>query len=143
MKVGLSLSRCIRDIHEGKIDIGDVLIIIARTDFDPEDDQQWSGIWEGYGGGQTLGNPWSNPEWNGILAEDEQRVRDICIELKKSGRLHQPRQFGARPSRRPEVWLETVLPNDELKKNSVAKAAWDKFQTVAGLTNVSLDRTYK
>jgi hypothetical protein len=57
--------------------------------------------------------------------------------------MHQPRRFGAHPSRRPEIWLETVLPNDELDKNPAAKKAWDQFQTVAGLTNVKLDKDYK
>ena len=41
MKIGLSYSRCIRDIIEGKVEIDDILIIIARTDFDPRDDKQW------------------------------------------------------------------------------------------------------
>ena len=40
MKIGLSYSRCVRDIVEGKVDIADVLVIIARTDFDPRDDAQ-------------------------------------------------------------------------------------------------------
>lgn len=56
MRIGLSYSRCIRDIIEGKVDIKDVLIIIARTDFDPHDDKQWEDIWRGYGGGQTVGS---------------------------------------------------------------------------------------
>ena len=32
MKIGLSYSRCVRDIVEGRVDIDDVLVIIARTD---------------------------------------------------------------------------------------------------------------
>lgn len=38
MKVGTSLSRCVRDIYEDVVDIDDVLVIVARTDFDPEND---------------------------------------------------------------------------------------------------------
>ena len=57
--------------------------------------------------------------------------------------MHQPRQFGARPQRRPEIWLEAVLPNSELEKNPAAKIAWGKFQTVASLTNVNLNKEYK
>jgi len=41
MKVGSSLSRCVRDIYEGTVGIDDVLVIVARTDFDPENDTQW------------------------------------------------------------------------------------------------------
>ena len=48
MKIGLSYSRCVRDIVDGTVDIEDVLLIVARTDFDPHDDQQWSDIWAGY-----------------------------------------------------------------------------------------------
>ena len=40
MKIGLSYSRCIRDIIDGKVAMQDVLVIVARTDFDPRDDEQ-------------------------------------------------------------------------------------------------------
>jgi hypothetical protein len=141
MKIGLSFSRCVRDIVDGKVDLEDVLIVIARTDFDPRDDLQWKGIWEGYGGGSHAGSLWSNPEWSGY--DNEEQFRNTAIELWNSGRLHQPRQFGAYVARRPEIWLETVLPNEELEKNPAAKAAWSKFQMVAGLTSVKLDKEYK
>jgi hypothetical protein len=146
MKIGLSYSRCVRDIVDGKVDIADVLVLITRTDFDPRDDAQWQSIWEGYAGGSDanlmrgfFGG--SNPEWAGY--DDEDLFRSVSIELWESGKLHQPRKFGAHPSRRPEIWLEAVLPNSELASNPAAKAAWDKFQTVAGLTNVELDANYK
>ena len=61
MKIGLSYSRCVLDIVDGTVDIDDVLLIIARTDFDPHDDEQWKGIWEGYGGGQDLAMAWHLP----------------------------------------------------------------------------------
>jgi hypothetical protein len=143
VKIGLSYSRCVRDIVDGTVDIRDVLVIISRTDFDPRNDEQWKGIWTGYGGGQTLGDPWSNPEWNNYGPEREAEFRSISIDLLESGQLHQPRQFGARPSRRSEIWLEAVLPSSELESNPAAKAAWDQFQTIAGLTNVTLDKTYR
>ncbi len=148
MKVGLSYSRCVRDIVDGVVDINDVLIIIARTNFDPHDDKQWQGIWQGYGGGSNNDSlrgifGGSLPEWGRYTDEDEDRFRSVSIELWESGKLHQPRQFGAHPSRRPEIWLETVLPSSELELNPAAKAAWDKFQTVASLTSVNLDKEYK
>ena len=139
MKIGLSYSRCVRDIVDGVVDINDGLVIISRTDFDPHDSEQWSGIWQGY---HQRGG-WSQPEWGHYAEEDEDRFRSVSIELWESGKLHQPRKFGAHPSRRPEIWLEAVLPSSELKKNPAAKIAWDKFQTVAGLTNVNLDKEYK
>jgi hypothetical protein len=134
MRVGLSLSRCVREIYEGKVNIYDVLVVIARTDFDPEDDNHWKGIWNGYGGGGTLGNPFSNPEWNSIPAEDEQKVRDICIELKHAGKLHQPRKFGAHPARLPYIWLDTFAPEEEIANNPATVKAWEKYKLLAGLS---------
>lgn len=141
MKIGLSYSRCVRDIVDGKVDINDVLVVIARTDFDPRIDEQWTNIWTGYGGGQNLGSMWSQPEWSGYT--DEAKFREVSIELWESGKLHQPRQFGARPSRRPEIWLETVLPDSELESRPAVKDAWNNFQMLAGLTGVKLDKEYR
>ena len=135
MKIGLSFSRCVREIVDGTVNIDDVLIVISRTDFDPNDDKQWKGIWEGY--------HWNNPEWADYPDEDEDRFRSVAIELWESGKFHQPRKFGARPIRRSEIWLEAVLPSEELNQNPAAKTAWEKFQTVAGLTNVELDDKYQ
>ena len=104
MKIGLSYSRCVRDIVEGKVDIADVLVVIARTDFDPHDDEQWEGIWRGYGGGNGgTGSIWSNPEWSNYKEEDEDLFRSVSIELHETGKLHQPRQFGAHPRRMPTI----------------------------------------
>jgi len=70
MKIGLSYSRCVRDIVDGVVDINDVLVIISRTDFDPHDSEQWSGIWQGY---HQRGG-WSQPEWGHYAEEDEDRL---------------------------------------------------------------------
>ena len=135
MKIGLSYSRCVRDIVEGRVDIDDVLVLISRTDFDPHNDEQWSDIWKGYRFG-------SNPEWRACRDEDEGHYRQVSIELWETGRFHQPRKFGSRPYRRSEYWLETILPDEELERNPAAKDAWEAFQIVAGLTNIKVDRTY-
>ena len=135
MKIGLSYSRCIRDIVDGVVDINDVLIVITRTDFDPTVPAQWKSIWEGY--------HWNNPEWGNYPDEDEIKFLSVTMELWELGKLHQPRKFGAHPRRRPEIWLEAVLPSSELDTNPIAKKAWEKFQTVAGLTNVDLNDKYK
>lgn len=139
MKIGLSYSRCIRDIVDGVVDINDVLVVITRTDFDPHNDEQWASIWQGY----RMRSGWSAPEWADYKEEDEDKFRSVSIELWESGKFHQPRKFGAHPSRRPEIWLEAVLPSSELANNPAAKAAWEKFQMVAGLTNVELDDKYQ
>jgi hypothetical protein len=138
MKIGLSYSRCVLDIVEGRVDMEDVLVIIARTDFDPRDDKHWADIWAGYSG-----SDWSNsrPEWAGSN-HTEQKFRDTSIQLWETGRLHQPRQFGWRPARRAEYWLEAVLPPSELERNPAARDAWDRFQVIAGLSNIRVDREY-
>ena len=133
MKIGLSYSRCVRDIVDGKVDINDVLVVIARTDFDPHDDKQWKGIWQGYGGGSHIGGLWSNPEWAGTTDEDEDLYRNVSIELWEQGKFHQPRKFGAHPRRMPYYWLEVSLPASELENNPAVKKAWEQFQIVAGL----------
>lgn len=139
MRIGLSYSRCVRDIVDGTVDIDDVLVIIARTDFDPNNDEQWSNIWHGY----RARSGWSRPEWADYADEDEDRFRSVTVELWEQGKLHQPRKFGAYPARRPEIWLEAVLPSAELERNPAAQAAWNQFQVIAGLTNVKLDDTYR
>jgi hypothetical protein len=141
MKIGLSYSRCILDIVEERVDMEDVLVLITRTHFDPRDDDQWKGIWQGY----TLGGL-SNPEWADYdlnNKDHEDKFRSVSIMLYEDGKMHQPRQFGAHPRRRPEIWLEAVLPNSELENNPTAKLAWEKFQTIASLSSVKLDDKYR
>lgn len=137
-KVGLSFSRCIRDIVDGTVNFNDVLIIISRTNINPTDDSDWEGVWEAY----TQGG-WTNSEWDGY-EDQENEFRKVALALYLNGKLHQPRQFGGtNPQRRDEFWLETVLPSEELENNPAAKAAWDNFQIIAGLTGVNLDTKYQ
>ena len=115
MKIGLSYSRCVRDIVEGKVDIADVLVVIARTDFDPRDDKQWEGIWQGY----HTRSGWSNPEWAHYPPEDEDRF-DKMRERQKEGLFSQGRFFNSAAAitlatsietetwTNPKVFLNTV-----------------------------------
>ena len=136
MKIGLSYSRCVRDIVDGKVDIDDVLIIVSRTNFDPRDDTQWSNIWQGYRSRSGL----SNPEWTNYPDENEDKFRQVSIELWQQGKFHEPRKFGAHPPRMPYYWLETFLSDNELEKNPAAKKAFDKFKMIAGLVSPATDR---
>lgn len=139
MKIGLSYSRCIRDIVDGKVDIDDVLVIVARTDFDPREDDQWKSIWEGYGGGQTMGSPWSQPEWGNYGSDREQEFRQVSIDLLNHGKFHQPRQFGAHPRRLPYYWLETFAPESEIANNPATVKAWEKYKMLAGLSSLKVE----
>jgi hypothetical protein len=121
-----------RDIVEARVDYDDVLVIIARTDFDPHNDAHWEGIWEGYRYGGM-----SNPEWQGAEpnSTDEEAsaiYRNVAIRLYDSGKFHQPRQFGAHPPRLPYYWLECVVPEEE--HNPAQQKAWDNYKLIAELS---------
>lgn len=130
MKIGLSYSRCVRDIVEGKVAFDDVLVIIARTDFDPRDDTQWKSIWQGYNAGNLL----SHAEWYGYEDKDENQFRSVSINLWETGKLHQPRKFGARVPRLPYFWLEVFLAESELESRPAVREAYEQFLMLAGLT---------
>lgn len=134
MRIGLSFSRCVRDIVDGIVKIDDVLVVISRTHFDPNNDKQWQGIWRGY---HELSG-WSRPEWINYPPEDEAKFRQVTLDLLNQGKLFQPRQFRAHPPRLPYFWLETTLPSDELENNPAAKAAWEKFLSIAFLSGVEI-----
>ena len=126
MKIGLSLSRCMRDILEEKVDIDDVLVIVARTDVDPNNNDHWRGLWDGYIYGGL-----SNPEWAG-LEDREREMHELLVELYESGKLHQPRQFGRHPQRMPYYWLECFVPQDEM--SPAQQKAWDNYKLITGLS---------
>ena len=129
MKVGLSLSRCVRDIFEGRVDYEDVLVIVSRTDFDPNNDDHWQQIWQGY-----LHGYYSTPAWHG-LDDSETEMRNICIGLYENGKLHQPRQYGSAIRFRADYpWLDTIVPEDDLEDMPVVKEAWNRYKVLAGLT---------
>lgn len=142
MKVGLSLSRCVKDIVEKKIDINDVLVIITRTNFDPTNDTEWGELWYGYTRDQIflVSSDWNDYDY--YNKEHENLFRSVILSLYESGKLHQPRQFGAHPRNLPYYWLETILPSEELEKNETVKAAWEKFLIVASLTNTNLNKDH-
>lgn len=127
MKIGFSLSRCLRDIYEGKVEENDVLVIIARTDVDPYNDNHWKQIWDGY-----LYGGFSNPEWAG-LEDHEEGMRKLLCNMYDDGKIHQPRQFKAHPPRVPYYWLETFAPYEEVANNPAVLKAWEKYKVLASL----------
>ena len=134
MKIGLSLSRCMRDIVEARVDYDDVLVIIARTDFDPHNDANWKDIWQGYRYGGLSNAEWADAEPNATDEEASEIYRNVAIRLYDYGKLHQPRQFGAHPSRLPYYWLDTFAPEEEIVKNPAAQKAWNNYKLIAGLS---------
>ena len=129
MKVGLSLSRCVRDIFEKRVDVQDILVVVSRTDFDPHNDTHWKQIWDGYLHGGV-----SNPVWHG-LHDQEDEIRAICVDLHDSGKLHQPRQYGSASRFRADyVWLDTIVSEDDLEDKPTVKKAWEQYKMLAGLS---------
>jgi hypothetical protein len=135
MKIGLSFSRCVLDIVEERVAIEDVLVVVARTDFDPTIDEQWAGIWEGYCYGGLSRAEWGHYDFNS--KEDEAKFRQVSIDLLEQGKLHQPRQFGAHPRRMNYYWMEVGLTAHDIDSNPAVKKAWEQFQIVAGLANTT------
>jgi len=134
----MSFSKCVLDIFEGRVNINDVLVIITRTDFDPRDSSQWNKIWNGY----RYAGP--NPPWVNLNETHEPLIRALSIRLWDQGLLHQPRQFGAWPSGNLSyTWLETILPSEELEKNIKTKDAWERFQVISGLSNITLNKDHE
>lgn len=127
MKIGLSLSRCVRDIFQGKVDESEVLVIITRTDINPHNDNHWNEIWEGY----TQGG-FSHPEWFDMISDNDD-VRRLVIRLYDCGKIHQPRQFNAHPPRMPYYWLDCVVPIEDIEELPAVKAAWEHYQILANL----------
>ena len=127
MKVGLSLSRCMRDIVAEKVPYDEVLVVIARTNVDPHNDNQWRQLADGYFYGGL-----SYPEWMG-MEEQEEQLRTVLKKLHDDGRLHQPRQFGAHPPRLRYYWLECFAPEEEIATNPATQKAWETYKLLAGL----------
>jgi len=128
MKVGLSFSRCLRDIIEDKVKYDDILVIVSRTNIDPYNDKHWDSIWEGY----TRGG-YSHPEWANHKDKSDD-FRKLAARLYYNGKLHQPRKFRlGNPVRLPYYWLDLVVPVEDLEELPAVKAIWEQYQIVAGL----------
>ena len=128
MKLGLSFSRCMRDLIDEKVMYDDVLVIIGRSDFDPHNDNHWNSIWYGY----TQGG-FSHPEWRGYEDRNDE-FRRLAARLYDGGKLHQPRQYKlGNPVRLPYYWLDLVVPVEDLEELPAVKQAWEHYQIVANL----------
>lgn len=125
MKIGFSYSKCLIDIYQDTVSFDDVLVIISGTKFNPDDDDQWESIWLGY----------CDYVWKDHL-ECEDEFRELTSNLYHLGKLHQPRQFGARASRPGLTWVDTIVPPKDLNKNPSVLKAWNDYQLIAGLSNI-------
>ena len=129
MKIGTSLSRCVKDIVTGEVDKYEVMVIISRTDVNPDDDKEWASIWRGYTNlsYSAIVNHWQDH----VTQEDE--FRDVCKWLKSTGRLHQPRQFGAHPMITSDYWYDLILTAETHENNPAIKKSYENYKMLAGL----------
>lgn len=125
MLVGFSVSKCVADIIDSKIDVDDILVIIGRTDFDVEHidsliDQyrHYNGVWIKY---------------------DTQTLRNLLINLYKSGKIHQPRKFGEYPRSVTygKHWGEVMTTPNDLTPS--AKKAWENYKLLAAFEKRPLE----
>ena len=129
MKIGLSLSRCVKDIVEGHVDPEDVLVLVTGTQFDPTLDDQWDNIWYAYAIDYSI---WLD------FRDREDEVRAAVLQLWHDGKIHQPRKFGSAPRSPVYHWREVILMDEELDQNPAARMAWEKFKMIAELTNIKV-----
>lgn len=125
MKIGLSMSRCIKDIVDGKVDQDDVMVIVTRTSFDLNDSNRHDALWTGYS--SYFGDPWHTLDMN--------TTKDTIMQLYMDGKIFQPRLYGAHPApvHTDRHWMELVgVFNDEHDTPAV-KEAWEQYQTMLAL----------
>ena len=125
MLIGFSISKCIADIMEHKVDPDNVLLIIGRTYFNLDS------IDELISGYQTIRGPWYD--------YDKDRLRELLVSFWKQGKIHQPRQFGTQPPAMPraKVWAQII--HDQKDMPQAAQEAWDKFIVIASLYGAKHD----
>ena len=82
MLLGLSVSRCIRDIVLDKVDITDVYLIIGRTLV--EEEEHFEELWRGYSGSKFY-------PWFGL---DYDKTKEVFLTLYRDQRIVQPRLEG-------------------------------------------------
>lgn len=123
MKIGLSLSKCVRDIAEGLVNDEDVLVLVTGTMFDFKDSKQWDSIWNGYAWGL----------WAGL---EHDQIYAIVEKLYFDGKLHMPRNFGGypRPARNNDHWLETILDPQFTGLSESELDAWNQYKFITGLS---------
>jgi len=121
--IGTSLGRCLRSILSGEVSSEQVFLISTGTR--SETKEQYLGIVKQYyqgGFGDYYITQWS---W--------EEVEKLALELWYSGKIHQPRNFGAGPLFPTgfKLWFEIIPPH--LLEEPAAKDLWEKLKVIARL----------
>lgn len=125
MLIGFSISKCISDIMEQKVNPDDVLIIIGRTDFNIQNIDR---LLDEY---QTIRGPWYH--------YDRTKLKNLLTTFWYQGKIHQPRHFGTQPPAMPraKVWAQIIYDQQDMPK--AAQEAWDRFIVLASLYGAKRD----
>lgn len=130
MKVGFSLGRCIRDIVKEEVDIDDVIVIVAGTRFETQ--EQLTNIVNEYMYRDTY-----------LYGLEESVCQGVASLLFREGKIHQPRNFGIYRNMMPEdaVWADLVPTGGH--KDPMVQEAWQAYRGMLGLTgNKPADKEY-
>lgn len=121
MKIGFSFGRCVRDIVQGKVDIDDVLCIIARTYMPGANDVKkviYAYLYEpGY-----------------LMGLDPAACESVGLELFVSGKILEPRANGINVLKVPReyVWMD-LFPTVVDVRNAGVSAAWESYRMMIEL----------
>jgi hypothetical protein len=122
MKVGFSFGRCIRDIVKGDVKLEDVIVIVARTRMPELKDVEW-----------VVDEYMYRDDY--LYGLDREQCQNVAKDLFNTGRIHQPRMFGARPVIPGEdhIWMD-LMPT-RASDNETVQSAWEQYQLVLKLVN--------
>ncbi len=130
MKVGFSLGRCIRDIVNDVVSIDDVVVIVAGTRFETQ--EQLTNIVNEYMYRDTY-----------LWGLDETACQNVASLLFREGKIHQPRNFGVYRNMMPEdaVWADLFPTGGHT--DPMVQEAWQAYRGMLGLTgNKPVDKEY-
>jgi hypothetical protein len=122
--IGTSLGRCLRSILLGEVSIDQVFLISAGTR--SETKEQYLNVVKGYYQERDMYSDYDLKPW------PWQEVEELAVSLWNSGKIHQPRNFGAQPFFRDDkLWIEIFPPH--LLRKPAAKDLWEKLTVIARL----------
>ena len=121
MKVGFSLGRCIRDIVNETVEYNDVVVIVAGTRFETE--EQLANIVNEYMYRDTY-----------LYGLDEDKCQAVAKMLFQGGKIHQPRNYGIYRNMMPEdaVWADLIPTGGHT--DPMVQEAWRAYRGMLGLT---------
>lgn len=117
--IGHSVSRCVKDVLSGDVKDDDIKLVIGATRFDttPEGVEKITDLYIGEG------------SWR---EEDRAAIIEILNGWIKTGRLHQPRNFGGFAQRASNTWSYSLPEPRDM--SPAAKEAWESFLTIDRLS---------